>query len=90
MPSLPPAPDPRYDEEIRAYLKEGRLPGAFLIAVFSNDLRGAITHGDAFNHARLADWCAYCEDTLPLAAWGSAAMVRAWSTERGPLLQAVA
>lgn len=69
-------PDTALAAEIRAYIDEGRIPGAFLAAVLSNDLRTAAC--EAAQAARLGDWIRFCEDHLPIASWGSPAIVRLW------------
>lgn len=68
-------PDQALAAEIRALIEEGRMPGRFLVALLTNDLRAAV---DADHGGRLAEWVQFIETTLPIACWGSAAILRAW------------
>lgn len=74
-------PDSRLEAELRTYVDAGRRPGPFLTALLSNDLRGAVLGADDRNRGLLAAWMAFCDDHLPIACWGSEAMVRRWTQE---------
>ena len=73
-----------YRDELRAFIEEGAMPGTFLAAVVTNNLRAAT------NHARWADCIG---DLSPLVTWlyneapaqcyGSAENVRAWLSDAG-------
>lgn len=71
-------PDASFSAELRAYADARQRPGPFLTALLSNDLRGAVAFADSANRARIAEWVAFCDDHLPMACWGSAAIVQGW------------
>ena len=74
-------PDPALARELSDYLATGRPPGRLLGALLRNDLRGAVAAGGGRN---IADWILFFEKALPVACWGSPAIVRQW---RGSLAQ---
>lgn len=57
-------------ESIMAYI-QGRPPGSFLLAVFANDLQGAVACADGENHKALAAILAYVYWEVPAQMWGS-------------------
>lgn len=46
-------------------------PGGFLIAVLANDLMGAVSKCDAWNHHYMKDICNFVYNRIPSNAWGS-------------------
>ncbi|MGE5505934.1 MAG: hypothetical protein ACM31L_16050 [Actinomycetota bacterium] len=80
--SLAGIPDASFAAELRAYVDAGRRPGPFLTSLLSNDLRGAVAVADPDNRGRIADWIEFCDGHLPMASWGSAAIVENWLFRR--------
>lgn len=60
------------------YLVHRIPPGHFLIAVLSNDLRGAIDRGDETSLMGLANIIRFLVNDVTYTAWGSEVVVRAW------------
>ena len=71
----------QYRKEIRRYIEEGFLPGAFLTKVLWNDLISAVSHcsGPLEDMKAVVMWL-YNE--APSACWGSPDKVKAWIWER--------
>jgi len=70
-------PEHMHDGVIR-YLLHGLPPGSFLIAVLSNDLKGACDRADVANRVALYRYVKFLYNYVPLAAWGTPAHVTAW------------
>jgi hypothetical protein len=68
---------------IRRYIEEGEPVGHFLTALLSNDLSGAVAHGDLINQAALVDWVKFLHNEAPSGAHGSLDNVRSWSKAGG-------
>lgn len=64
-----------------AYATHGHLPGGFLTAVLSNDLREAISRADHENLAVLKEIVTFVYMELPSPCWGSAKAVFDWTTQ---------
>lgn len=78
---------PQYMREgLLAYLRTGRPPGHFLLAVLSNDLAEACARADEENRRALYDYIFVLVNTAPSAAWGSPERVAAW-VEQGRALR---
>ena len=60
------------------YVERGILPGDFLTAVLSNDLRGAVGQADSVNQECLREHVLFCTWCIPADSWGSAEKVTAW------------
>ena len=71
----------QYRKEIRRYIEEGFLPGAFLTKVLWNDLVAAVSHcsGPLEDMKAVVVWL-YNE--APSACWGSPEKVRDWMRSR--------
>jgi hypothetical protein len=66
-------------DAVQRYVEKGIMPGGFLTALFSNDLKGAVQKADGFNREHLVDWVRWCYNEMPATAWGSVAAVRDWT-----------
>lgn len=66
------------------YVEYGILPGDFLIAVLSNDLKEACARADDDNRNRLFDIVSWFYNEAPSPCWGSPEKVRVWVVERTP------
>jgi hypothetical protein len=62
-------------QSITLYVEKGYQPGSFLTAVLTNDLKGAVSYGDAESLAALPAIVRYCYSELPWSVWGSAERV---------------
>ena len=65
-------------EAIRAFVEDGRPVGGFLIALLSNDLRGAAERADGLNRAALFGWMSFLCNYAPAECWGSPERVNGW------------
>ncbi len=71
-------PDYMHDGLIR-YIDYGILPGDFLRAVISNDLKEACSRADSNNMWVLPVYIAYLYNNAPCACWGSKEKMIAWN-----------
>jgi hypothetical protein len=69
---------PRILDSIRAYVEHRRAPGGFLMAVLSNDLRGAFQAADGESRRGLGTILRFLNLEVPATCWGSPAKVAAW------------
>lgn len=70
---------PQHDREsIKLYIQHGLLPGSFLQAVISNDLREAIGQADHINIGYLPTIVAWFYQCAPAMCWGSRQKMQAW------------
>lgn len=60
------------------YVEFGVLPGDFLTAVLSNDLREACARADDINRYLLFDIVSWLYNDAPLLCWGNSANIRDW------------
>lgn len=67
------------------YIEDGIIPGGFLQAVVSNDLKEAVGRADEENMANLPAYVAYFYNEAPSQCWGSEEKMLRW----GKLRQAV-
>lgn len=65
------------------YLYEGVEPGGFLMAVFENNLRGAVAKADAENTKLLGNYAMFCGNVMPMASTGSPHNVTNWIKRGG-------
>jgi hypothetical protein len=65
-------------EAILRYVEHRILPGDFLYAVLTNDLRGAFGRADSYNRASLFQIVQFCHCEIPASCWGSVEKVSAW------------
>ena len=63
---------------VRSYIEDGRPPGGFLRALFSNDLMAAFARADISNTARMRFWVEWLDNHAPLACYGSKEAVDKW------------
>lgn len=61
-----------------AYIETGREPGGFLLALFSNDLKGSFGHADHVNAQFMREWVEYMYNYMPGASQGSPEIVECW------------
>ena len=64
--------------DIRRYVEHGILPGDFLQAVISNDLKEACGRADEENMKNLPAYVAYLYNEAPAMCWGSKERMEAW------------
>jgi hypothetical protein len=67
---------------IARYLAEGIVPGEFLTAMFTNDLRGVMQHADEQNMENLPAIWSFLYNNIPSSAWGSRERMAKWVEER--------
>jgi hypothetical protein len=65
------------------YVEHGILPGHFLTAVLSNDLKKAVGHADEINVQFLSEWVIWLYNEVPSACWGSPERVEEWVSTGG-------
>lgn len=70
-------------DALKRYIDHGHLPGHFLTAVLSNDLKEAVARADGTNQALLATWVQWLYNRAPCGCWGSPENVTAWIAVRG-------
>ena len=63
---------------IRDYLREKVLPGSFVEAVLSNDLKEAYARADNQNMFAIPAILYYLYNSAPMTAWGSPEKVERW------------
>lgn len=68
----------RMDGAIRRYIDKGIIPGSFLSAVISNDLRAACEWADEVNLKNLPAYIGYFYNESPSLCWGSAKIMKRW------------
>jgi hypothetical protein len=70
---------PAVMEGLQLYIKEGILPGDFLLAVLENNLSRAIAHADRYSLAGLVPLVRYIYNNAPASAWGTPEKVTKFS-----------
>lgn len=65
-------------EGIEMWMEHGIAPGGFLMAVVSNDLKGARAHADETNRDLLPNYCKFFYNEAPSRCWGSKENVADW------------
>jgi len=65
-------------ESLQRYVNDRIPPGGFLLAVLSNDLRGACERADQENQRALFEIVKYVYNYVPGVAWGSPERVDEW------------
>lgn len=63
---------------LERYLNLGIMPGSFLTAVLTNDLKEAFGRADRDNEANLKNIVGYIYNNIPSSAWGNQEKVTAW------------
>lgn len=64
--------------ELRLYVEHGVRPSAALMALLCADGQSAFALGDAGIRVRLGDIIAWFHEHLPIACYGSSAVVQRW------------
>lgn len=70
---------------IARYLSRGIIPGSFLEAMLTNDLRGVMQTADDINAKHLPAIWSFLYNNIPSSAWGSRDNLLKWSEERQAL-----
>lgn len=60
------------------YLSEGVIPGDFLLAVLSNDLKESVLRADDANVEIVHVYARFLYQYAPIASWGSREIIRTW------------
>lgn len=63
---------------VERYIEYGVPPGSFLLALFSNDLKGAYRQADEQNMLHMRDWIMFMINEIPSHSQGSPEAVEAW------------
>ncbi len=63
---------------MQRYLDHGIKPGSFMMAILTNDLRGACEQADDVNRHQLFEIVAWLYNNAPGKAWGSPDNVVRW------------
>ena len=74
-------------EGLEAYIKTGRPPGSFLLAVLRNDFVGACNAADDWNLANLPAYASYLYTEAPCMSHGSREIVEAWMDKKSAELK---
>ena len=70
---------PEYTQgALKQYVEDGLSPGAFLVAVLTNNLMGAIFTGDNNNLKALKEICMFVYNDIPGNAWGTKEKMTKW------------
>ena len=81
-PWMVPCPVGYMQASVDRYVDDGILPGQFLRALFSNDLKGAFGAADDHNAALMQAWVRWLYTEMPVRSQGSPEKVAAWIAER--------
>jgi hypothetical protein len=65
-------------DSMERYITHGILPGGFMEAVLTNDLKGAVCKADYINRGRLVDIVTFVVNYIPASSQGSAEDVVYW------------
>ena len=76
-------------EGIVMYIEHGVIPGDFLQAVISNDLKGAARHADHANLPRLHVYAALLYNIFPASSQGSKEIMMSWSKYKTEVRNAI-
>lgn len=60
------------------YVEQGVIPGEFLTAVITNDLKNAVLRADDENVNLLLEYVKFFYNWVPAACWGSQANMAGW------------
>ena len=66
-------------EGVQRYIEHGVIPGDFLQAVISNDLKESFGKADIHNRERMFDIVSWFYNNAPAECWGSKEKMIAWS-----------
>lgn len=78
MRKLEPVPVSYMQGGVDRYITQGLRPGRFLMALFSNDLKGAFQAADETNTAAMHEWVKFLFCNVPMMAQGSPEKVEEW------------
>ena len=67
----------------RLYIEDGIPPGDFMLAILTNDLKGAFGRADEINRSLIETWIRWTYNDIPGGAQGSVELVQAWMNARG-------
>ena len=67
---------------MKRYIEDGILPGDFLHALLTNDLKGTFAHADETNALFIREWVMWLYNECPSVAQGSVVAVNAWVEEK--------
>lgn len=70
-------------EGTRLYIEQGILPGSFLRAVISNDLKESFAQADHINQHRMFDIVSWFYRKCPIPCWGSEKKMNDWHEAGG-------
>jgi len=74
---------PAIKTSLDLYVEKGRSTGHFLKAVLSNNLTGAVGHGDENSMAALKHIVMYMYNEMPASCWGDSTAVKNWIANGG-------
>lgn len=73
---------------LRRYIENGILPGSFLSALLSNDLRSTFERADDENRRCIENYVRFLYNYAPSECWGSPAKFNAWCKQGGLTVRA--
>lgn len=68
---------------LERWIEKGIVPGHFLCALLSNDLRGAVSHADVVNIRLLRNYVIFLHNYAPRDCWGGDEQFEAWTDKGG-------
>lgn len=77
-------------DAVLLYIEHGYMPGSFLTALLSNDLKETFARADDVNQRAVRDYVQYLYSFAPGGCWGSPERVQAWVAKGGLLGRAEA
>ena len=69
---------PHMMEGLLLYIEHGILPGSFLCAVLTNDLKEALANADMHNIKNIPAYVSYLYNEVDSRCWGSREKVQDW------------
>lgn len=73
----------RMREAVVQYIMYGQETGSFLMAVFRNDLKEAVSRADGENQMKLPNYVSFMFNVAPMGCWGSPESVEDWMKDGG-------
>ena len=68
----------RMEHSIQDYIQHGIIPGSFLVAVISNNLKEAVGTADEENKRNLPAYIGFFYNQAPSPCWGSEKKMKDW------------
>jgi hypothetical protein len=68
---------------IEMYIRDGVVPGGFLTAIITNNLKDAVQYADDENVGNIPAYVDYFYNVAPARCWGSEANMQRWCIEGG-------